>query len=73
MPANHLEVFAIIGEMLFSHRVSAAVVALVGNSRIVINAIEAHLQIGTARMTRFKPPRLTGKRVIFAAFPAMTR
>jgi hypothetical protein len=59
--------------VLLAHRLRAAFAALVCGAQIVMHAVEAHLEIGTAALTRFSPARLSGKRVIRPAFVAVPR
>jgi len=44
-PPGHIEILAIVGQMLFSDRVSAALAALLRHPGIVADAIEADFEV----------------------------
>jgi hypothetical protein len=45
LTADEFEVLAIVGQVLFCHRVGPAVSALLGNAGIVADTVQAHLQV----------------------------
>src|SRR5436190_7873741 len=68
---RHLKPFAIIGHVLFKYWISTAIPALMSHSRIVLDAIEAYLEVGAAFMARLCSARLAWQRKFPAAFIAM--
>src|SRR6266404_3686169 len=57
---DKLEVFAVIGEVLFRDGICASIPALLGQTRSVTDAIHADLQIRATRMTSLGTTGRTG-------------
>lgn len=72
LAADHVEIFAVIGQVLFRNRVSPAVPALLRHARVIAHAIQTDLQIRAAE-TRLGPAWGSGQRIFPAALPAMSR
>lgn len=65
------EILAEIRHVLFLHRVSAAFAALMGDAGVVVNTIQAYLQVRAATMARFRPTGLRAECPFPAASMAM--
>jgi hypothetical protein len=63
---NHVEVFAEVRHVLFVNEIGAAFAALLGHGFIVVNAVEADLQVRATLFARFEPAR-TSRQLVFAA------
>src|SRR4051794_14554983 len=60
LAARDFKVLAVVGHVLLSDLIRAAVPALIRDPRVVADAIEANLQVGTARMAGLGSARTTG-------------
>lgn len=69
---DHFEPLAIIRHVLFGHGFGAPVLALVGDARVVMHAIEADFQVRATTVARFAASRLAGESELPAAFMTMT-
>ncbi len=68
-----IEPLAKIGQVFFRNRFRAPIPALLGNTRIVADAIKAHFQIRPAPMAGLAAPDEPLERVFPAAIMAMSR
>lgn len=57
-PLRHFKPFAEVRHVLLRHRIGAAIAALLGDARIIADAVLANTQIAPAFFAGFTPARL---------------
>ena len=71
LAADHFEILAIIGHMLFGDGFGSPVAALIGHRAVVAHAVETHLEVGAAK-ARFRAAGRARQRIFAPALPAMS-
>jgi hypothetical protein len=71
-PEGKFKILTEIPDVLFQDRFGAAFPALLGNTRVVVGAVQADPQVGPAFHAGFATPRLGAQRPRFAAIMTMS-